>query len=82
MTISAATKERMRLMWKDGVSVSEIARRTGVTSNTVTGTASRNRSDFPARGSPLSPRVEGGKPTGGGRRIIPSLEELLREKRR
>ena len=81
MAVSAATKERMRLMWKDGLSVAEIARRTGVTQNTVSGIASRNRSDFFARGSPLLPRAKGGKPAGGGRRIIPSLEELLKEKK-
>ena len=67
MPPSDAAKERMGLMWRDGASVAEIAARFGVTPNTVTGIASRNRVNFPARGSPLKLRGNG-KPAGGGRR--------------
>ena len=78
MPPSEETKIRMSLMWRDGISVAEIARRTGVTKNTVAGIALRDRVRFPARGTPL-PRGSG-KPAGGGRRIIPSLEQLLKER--
>ena len=53
-THSNKFKQRASALWKDGLSVSEIANRLKVKKNVISGLAHRNRALFPHRRSPIA----------------------------
>ncbi len=67
------TVSRLRSLWEEGHSTSEIGRRLGVSKNAVIGKARRLK--LSRRPSPIRPASSGG-PRQSGRRRVPKLAEI------
>lgn len=72
-------REKVRAMWDEGVSATEIGVKMRITKDAVVSLSHQMRLD--ARPSPIKTLGTPRKVAGAGRRKVPSLDELTREKK-